>query len=435
VVRNPIASRVTRILLLALSALAAGVTPAQDIEGGTGREELTRSPRTTRSKSVYTGHARTVSNASHAHPTITTGTLSVGALANAAIRVVPMKGGTALEGTVQPKESLFIFGDLKPGSYRVIAELDGYKPQEKVVKIVANKPNQVSLPLQPILYTVTINTNVASGEVRYAPVETYTEAGKTEKRYRPSGETKVVLIENHSAVLPALVKGTYGVDIRAGDVGFEKKLGTFSVPDDTDKEEVKLDVPLKNLRSTETFAALTSDQWELPATWRIVSNLLSANGKGVAIPRASLYRYYADFQLISDAKMLNGIAVSFVARASDDKENYYLIRLTGPRAEEPYVLSGYIVKHGVRERFQSIPIGHLRATIKPNQFFKVSIKMKDNRIEVSVADSQTGEDLPLGILIDSNRNFQIGAVGIAGGDIDQSQFGSFEVCASECPKQ
>jgi hypothetical protein len=436
-VKGHLLKRLAIASLISMMVLAGGaITRAQDIIGNTGREQLNRSTTgSAKSKPIYRTRTKTVYVDRNAHPTITTGTLSVDAFPNAIVRVEPVRGGTALEGTVPANERLFIFGDLKPGPYLVAATLDGYKPATQKIEIAANKHKGLTLNLQPILYTVKINTNVPSGEVRYAPVESYSEQGTTEKRYRPSGETRVVPVQDHIAVLPALVKGTYGVDIRASEVGFETKLGTVTVPDDTDKEEIKLEVTLKNVRSTETFSALTTDQWDLPGGWRIASGLLSANGKGVAIPHLALYRYYSDFILISDAKMLNGIAVSFAVRVSNDKENYYLIQFTGPNAEEPYMLSGYIVKHGVRERFQSISIGHLRNTIRPNQFFSVSIKMRDNRIEVSVADSQTGEDLPLGNLIDANRNFSIGAVGIAAGDRDQSQFGSFIVCSSECPKQ
>jgi hypothetical protein len=56
------------------------------------------------------------------------------------------------------------------------------------------------------------------------------------------------------------------------------------------------------LHSTETCAAFTSDQLDLPTTWRIVSNLLSACGRGVAKPQASFYRHYTNPALISNAR-------------------------------------------------------------------------------------------------------------------------------------
>ena len=423
-----------RILLSSLIMFAVGsLAYAQDITPGTRREELNGPAKTTKPTRSEGTRTRTVYITKNAHPTITTGTLSVVALPNATIRLEPVKGGEALEGKVPGTEKLFIFPPLKPGTYRVTAELDGHKPAAQNIQIVANKNKGLTLDLETILYTIRITTNVTSGEVRYAPVEAYVEAG--EKKYKPIGETRLALIENRAVVLPALSKGTYGVDIRASEPGYEDRLASLTVPDDSNKEEINLEVTLKNVRSTETFSGITSDQWDLPAGWRIASYLLSVNGKGIAIPHHESSRHYTDFQLISDAKMLNGVAVSFVVRASVNRENYYLIQLTGANAEEPFLLSGYVVTKGVRERLQSASIAHLKSTIKQNQFFKISVKMKDNNIEVSIADSQTGEYFPLGVLVDPNRRFPIGAVGIYADSKEQNEFGSFIVCTPVCPKQ
>jgi hypothetical protein len=132
--------------------------------------------------------------------------------------------------------------------------------------------------------------------------------------------------------------------------------------------------------------------------------------------------------------MLNGVAASFVVRAVD-KQNYYLIQLTGAKADEPYVLRGFIIKNGTPQRMGSaIPIDGFSATLKANQFFTISIKGKDNSFAVSITDSQTGDVLPLGILADPNRNFKVGAVGLAVRDTEQNEIGRFIVCASDCPK-
>jgi hypothetical protein len=417
------------ISILAVWTLACG----QDITPGTRREELTRPAKTSKPSSTEGTRTRTVYITKNAHPTITTGTLSVVALPNAIVRLEPVKGGEALEGKVPATEKLFIFPPLKPGVYRVTAALDGHKPAAQNIQIVANKNKGLTLDLEAILYTIRITTNVTSGEVRYAPVAAYTEAG--EKKYKAIGETRLALIENRAAVLPALSKGTYGVDIRASEPGYEDRLASITVPDDSNKEEISLEVGLKNVRSTETFSGTTNDQWDLPAGWRIASYVLSTNGKGIAIPHNESNRHYGDFQLISDAKMLNGVAVSFVMRASATMDKYYLVQLTGANADEPFLLSGYVVTNGARERLQSASIAHLKSTINQDQFFKISIKVKDNTFEVSVADSQTGEYFPLGVLVDPNRRFPIGAIGIYAEGKEQNQFGSFIVCTPVCPKQ
>ena len=331
-------------------------------------------------------------------------------------------------------ERFFIFANLKPGRYRVAAALSGYQAGEREVTIERNKATGVTLALKPITYTAVIKTNISTGRILYAPVEVYTDTKTGEKKYRATGSTTQVRIENRRATLTNLRKGTYGVDIKADEVGYETLLGSVSVPDATNEDTVTLNVNLKNSRSTATFSAMTSDQWELPSTWSLTSQTLSVRGRGIALPRLENYRYYTDFQLISDVKMRNGIASSFVVRAVD-KENYYLIQITGAKADQPYQLRGFIVKNGVRKSFGSIPISHLADALDPKRNFRVSIKMTGNSIKVALLNIQTGLWLPLGGLTDSNGNFLIGAVGIAADDGEQNELGSFHVCPPECPVQ
>jgi hypothetical protein len=421
-----------RILLFSTVMFALGsLAYAQDITSGTRREEVNRPAKTTKPTSTTVTRTRTVYITKNAHPTVTTGTLAVGALPNATVRLDPVKGGEALEGKLPPTEKVFIFPPLKPGTYRLTAELEGHRSASQTIQIVANKNKPVTLDLAPILYTIRINTNVASGEVRYAPVEPYMEGG--EKKYKPIGATRLAPIENRSAVLPALNKGTYGVDIRSTEPGYEDKLVSITVPDDSNKEEINVDVALKFIRSTADFSGITSDQWDLPPGWSIDSYVLSTNGKGIAIPHAESNRHYTDFQLISDVRMVNGVAASFVVRASTNLENYYLIQLTGANAEEPFWLSGYVVTNATRERLLSLPVKHLSTTLETNKDFRVSIKVKDNNIEVGIIDSETGKYFALGGLTDPNRRFSIGAVGIYSGDKEQNKFGTFNICSPECP--
>jgi hypothetical protein len=422
------------LIILAIMVLASGVSRGQEeIKSGTGREELNRGT-THQSKPtvIYGTKTRIVYRTTNARPTVTTGTLSVATLPNSAIRVEPVKGGEALEGVVPVNERLFIFSSLKPGAYRVAAALNGHKSAEQRVQILANKNKGVTLELEQILYTVRIMTNVNSGEVRYANVEAYTEGG--EKKYRRVGVTQVVPIDSGTAVLTGLAQGNYGLDIGASGADYDNRYTVITLPDETNKNEITLEITLKNVRSTEDFSGLTADQWDLPPGWNIAKYLLTANGKGIAIPRQEKYRHYTDFQLISTVRMLNGVGASFVLRASLPND-YYLIQLNGENASEPYVLKGYRVRNGVREPLQSVPISHLKDTIKQNQDFTVSLKMKDNNIEVSVADSQTGDYYPLGIISDTNRKFiPIGAVGIYVDNNEQNRFGRFIVCNNACPK-
>ena len=62
----------------------------------------------------------------------------------------------------------------------------------------------------------------------------------------------------------------------------------------------------------------------------------------------------------------------------------------------------------------------------------MKITVKDNNIDVQV--NEAGKYVPLGRVVDPNRNFSIGAPGVAGGKDEQTQFGSFLVCSPQCPK-
>lgn len=356
--------------------------------------------------------------------TPTTGTLSVATGSLTDVFIEPLGSGRArkrsktLQGTVPAHEGVFIFNDLQPGKYIVRAELKGYKPARKEVKILANKPASVTLNLEPITYDVDIETNVSQGEVRYVT----------------NGELpRIVPVRNGHAMIANLRPGIYDIDIRSEEIGYQTLLATIEVGEG--KTEFKTE--LQRQLSKETFSAtwINLEGWEAPDTWRIVSRKLSVNGRGVALPRDESYRHYADFQLSSDARMINGIALSFALRAVN-AQNYYLIQLTGAKADEPYVLRGFLVKNGVAQRLQqSIPIDGFAATIKPNQFFNVSVTAVSNRFKVSIINSQTGEAFPLGVLTDPNRIFTVGAVGVAAHDGEQNEVGTFTVCTPECPKE
>jgi hypothetical protein len=429
------------VLMFSLHALTGSVC-AQDIVGGAGRADLSggagisggggggggvrKPPRRPKPRNTGTT-VKTAVRAKAAVATRTTGTLSVATEPGATILIEPVRGGAALEGTVEKDELQFIFNDLKPGRYRVAAELDGYTEDEKEVVVAANKTASVSLNLKLITHSVTIIANVPTGEVRYAPVTGIADASGQIK-YNATGVTSVTPLQNGQATLSNLREGTYGVDVRSAEVGYKTLLATFTVPG---KDTYK--VTLDKRTSTKTFSAnwLSLEAWETKAGWRVTSGKLSVSGRGVALPRDESYRYYIDFRLVSNVRMVNGIAASYAVRAVDD-QNYYLIQITGAKADEPYVLRGFVVKNGVAQRFGStIPVDGFTGTLKQNQFFSVLIEATGNKFKVSITDSQTGDVLPLGTLEDANRNFPIGAAGIAVRDNEQNEFERFVVCTSE----
>lgn len=431
-----------------LSSAATVRAQGQDIVGGAGRSDLSggaggsNSSRssggsgggTRKPKTKYAVTTRTVTVTKTVIKAPNTGSIVVTAPRGAAIVVEPVRGGTGDDAEIPSDSDFAVFNNIRPGRYRVAAALEGYEEAAAETDVRAGEPAPVKLELRPTTTMVTINTNVSTGEIRYAPVvatgryDPTTNLMQYEKA--PGAQTVVIPIQNGRAILSNLRPGIYGVDIRADEPGYDTLLSTVTLPGQT-----VYNVELKNVRSTAMFSANWSSfgDWEAPGGWRAGSGKLLVSGPGIALPRDSKYRFYGDFQLTSDVNMVNGVAASFILRAKDSN-NYYLVQLTGPNAPERYVLRGFIVRNGVLSPLGApIPIEGFADTLRANQFFRVTIKTTErNKFKVSITDSQTGDVLPLGILTDPNNNFPIGAVGLAVRDAEQNEIGSFIVCASDC---
>jgi len=347
-----------------------------------------------------------------------TGRLFVVAEPGAVILVEPLNVNTqGQKGTVPEGERGFIFNDLKPGNYRVAATLAGYHETEKPsVPVKRNESQSVTLNFEPILYSVTINTNV-DGEVKYG------KQGQI-----PSS----VKIQNKRITLQ-LPAGDYVAEVEAAEPVYKTERQSFSV-----SGNATIDIRLKliefskdTLRADWTTTELQN--WEVPSSWHATSGNLIVKGAGVALPRDESKRYYKDFQVISDVKITNGIGAAFALRAQDIS-NYYLVQLTGEQADEPFYVRLFVVKNGSEQRIQALKIPNGAATaLKAGQFFTVQIKVMDNHIAVDIVDNQSATNYPLGVLIDSNRTFAAGAAGIAARNNEESVVWRFIVC-TECPK-
>jgi Carboxypeptidase regulatory-like domain len=334
----------------------------------------------------------------------------------------------------------FYQGLLFPGTYIIRASAPGFKTMELERRLLATQNNRVFPPvlaLEPIKIDVNVNRvdlnasaqvplnkRPSSDELATVNFTTNVTRGEIQFINTTTGEPpRIVPIQNGHGLLNNLRPGSYNVDIRSGEVGYKTLYATFTLPGATD-----FDVKLAKLSSTQTFAGKWEalNLWDTPNNWRAVPSKLIVNERGIGIPRDESYRYYSDFNLTCDIKMINGVAASFVIHAIDI-HNYYLIQITGPNADEPYVMRSFVVKEGVSQRLKKISIGEYATTLQPSKFFEVSIKMKDNNIHVSVTDSETGALLPLGTLNDPNRTFSVGAVGIAARDNEQNEIGRFIV--------
>lgn len=347
---------------------------------------------------------------------VKTTSVTVIAEPNAHVTLTPLRRpASSKAGVVSADKRTVTFYDLPPGRYVVRAELDGHRPDEETFVVAAHRAHDVELSLPPITYDVTLSLNAPSGLVMYS---------------RDDGPPLVATLRNGTALLPGLERGSYVVKVEPEDATYGPLQTVIVVP----SQDNKFSRTLERRETTREFAGRSASDWKLPDGWRVNSLKLSAGGRGLALPSNDDFHYYTDFQLSTNARMINGVAVSLAVRVKDPK-NYYLIQLTGRNADEPYVVRGFIVKDDVPQPLGGAsPIRHLAETIKPGKDFHLLLTMKGSDINLSVEDSETGETITLGILSDSGNIFRIGAVGVVARAGEEFEVESFTVCTPVCRK-
>ena len=354
--------------------------------------------------------------------TPTTGRLFVSAEPNAVVLIEPKRvrnGGEPLQGTVPAGRRDIIFNDLKPGHYRVAGALAGYKEAETEIDIAANRSDSLTLNFVQILYVATIQTNIDTGEL------TYGEEGKPLNRRESIRNGKVQL---------KLPEGTYELEITPDDPGFEALHKSIPL-----KQDKTFNYELTRLRSVTplapTWTPTVLQGWDTPPGWKADSrHHLIAKGTGLGWPRDPSVRYYQNFLLESNVKMTNDVAISFALRIRDPR-NYYLLQLTGEKADEQNVLRLFLVKDGIETRLQGVQISRSKAAaMASGQFVNISIKMKDFEVTVAIVDPSTGDHFTLGALSDPGHRFAIGGVGIAARSNEENVIERFVVCPAspEC---
>jgi hypothetical protein len=399
---------------LLVFAVSFTVHAQGDARGNKGKLNETKSPapRSSSPKVVY--RDRVVERI--VRPTPTTGTLYISAEPNASIHLeyLTRSGEVAEESqnTIPAGERSIILNGLRPGRYRVVAELSGHKSTDSEVLVKAGKYDKVDLNLEPITYNVIVRLNASSGMLTYA---------------KGSEVPRSVNFQNNQAILSGLTGGDYSIKIVPDDASYVPKNTSLRVSGESNEVEVKLDK-----KESKAFLGAAASDWTLPGGWSFSSGKVIVNGSGIALPSDSSYRYYTDFQLTTDVRMKNGVAASFVVRGVDS-QNYYLVQITGPNADEPYMLRGYLVRNGSAQRFgRTFPISQFSETLKPGKYFSVELTMTGSEISVKVRDSETGDLLKLGTLPDPSNTFRIGAVGIAARSNEQNEVAQFSICVSNC---
>ncbi len=273
-----------------------------------------------------------------------------------------MRGVKPMEKVVSktnPNDKAVEFENLTPGKYTVTVSLEGYKTQETEVDVPSQKTVAISIDFEPFKYQLNIDTNVTDGEVRFAPANFEGTNPDGSLKTIETGGYCIVPIKKGKAVIKELQEGYYNIDIRPAAVEYQPALTAISVPneileedDDDPNEQQSYRIELEKKISTETFAsAWINEDWYLPQGWKLQDRKMKTAGlTGIALPRNEQYRYYTNFEMISDIIMTDGNSIGFALRAVDSK-NYYLLQISGENSAAPFLATGYVVKNDSSRRF------------------------------------------------------------------------------------
>ena len=185
------------------------------------------------------------------------------------------------------------FNNLQPGKYKISATLENYIEQESQLTINPRESSELDFSLEPVKYQLNIKTNVADGEVRYAPAKFLGKNADGSLKLEAEGNYCIVKIRDSLAKIDGLKKGYYTIDVfpSANAPEYESVSAAIEPDDIVDEEdETNIEVNEINLAykiSTQIFdaSAWTNNDWQLPTDWSL-KNMLSTNGiSGVALPR------------------------------------------------------------------------------------------------------------------------------------------------------
>lgn len=337
----------------------------------------------------------------------TTGSLTVVSTPGARVLVEAVAGGfkTELKGA---KDGVPL-KDLKPGDYRVKSELDGFAPRETTVKVGTDAAAVATLMLEAVTHSVTVKTNVTTGKVLFGL----------------KGEPQTLAdIRNGQATMTGLRHGAeYVFNVSTDEVGYLAKTESRVLSTDATLE-VKLE---RALAAQPVEAEFSAANWDVPAAWRLAPGL-TVSGAGVGLLRDEIAGgHFANLQLITNIELTSGQGVSLVFRARD-RQNYYLVRLSGPKAgDSPDTLRFYVVKDGRQQQLGSASVKGFHL----NEQFDFTVTAKENEFLFVITDD-TGKPMPAARFFDPKNTFTAGSVGVAANAGEQAKIGRFYICPNVC---
>jgi hypothetical protein len=145
--------------------------------------------------------------------------------------------------------------------------------------------------------------------------------------------------------------------------------------------------------------------WDAPSSWKIVSDerskKLEVSGKNLGVLRDKTYRdFVANFTIWLE----NGMGATWAVRVDEQRRNYYLFHLAGPKSttHTPNRFYTYLVRDGGEPVEVSTPVPVLVDLAQPGSF-TITINVKDYTVKHSIVSNDKIDEKDLGVWTDTSR--------------------------------
>ncbi len=293
------------------------------------------------------------------------------------------------------KENLIEIDNIPAGSYSLRITHPTIAAWEKEVVV----ENGARTPVSPKFKLAVVNLTVKSEP----GAEVYAD-----------GEYQGTVAENGELLISNKIRpGNH--TIKAVKDKFETATRTKSFAAGDEKIEMQLKRIGFSSEFSDSFMGGAS-AWLAPSTWKIKEGKMTVKGPDVGLVRDVIYD---DFRMEFDVNFINGKGAAWVVRAQD-KKNYYLFQLTGPKGSPPTTFSSYICQNGQLKRLKPPDYVAVNLT-RPDDMYHITVEAKGNTIkhfiEVTSDPKATGPE-PMSEFRDASV-FSFGTVGFATKDDEE----------------
>ena len=152
------------------------------------------------------------------------------------------------------------------------------------------------------------------------------------------------------------------------------------------------------------------NRWKTPsAGWNVQNGELEIDSQ----PEPGILKDVrcGDFSMNFQVKLINGAGAAWFLRAQKDSKSYYLFYLSGPNGQIRNRLLTYIVRNGTFSPSSFDSSVGLPLQLEVGGDYNIDIKVEGNKFTHAIVDEHTGKPLTLGVYVDPQNTFPVGAVG------------------------